>query len=144
MSTRAHYGKMRFCHMSFIWKTVILSIFFHNYPLGRPFQRQKFFFVTYVFSPKNFRIRLKKFCGTKYEKKSNKNTGWESRSTCMTRTLICAWNRLQSRICAPQGIPQLLCVCPPGRAPGGNTKHSGVHCVSSCFSSLLVLGPKFF
>jgi hypothetical protein len=25
---------------------------------------------------------------------------------------------------------------PPGRAPGGNTRHSGVHCVSSCFLSL--------
>ena len=35
------------------------------------------------------------------------------------------------------------CVCPPGRAPGGNTRHGRVHCVSSCFSSLLVLGLKF-
>ena len=35
-----------------------------------------------------------------------------------------------------------VCVS-PGR-PGGNTRHSGVHCVSSCFSSLLVLGPEIF
>ena len=35
-----------------------------------------------------------------------------------------------------QGIPELLRVCPPGRNPGGNTRRSGVHRVSSCFLSL--------
>ena len=33
-------------------------------------------------------------------------------------------------------------MCPPGRAPGGNTRHSRVHCVLSFFCSLLVLGQK--
>ena len=44
----------------------------------------------------------------------------------------------------PAGNTQLLYVCLPGRAPGGNTTHSGVHCVRSCFSSLLFLGPRIF
>jgi len=41
-------------------------------------------------------------------------------------------------------MTQLFCVCVPGRAPGGNTRHSRVRCVSSCFSSLLVLDRKYF
>ena len=47
-----------------------------------------------------------------------------------------------------QGIPELLRVCPPGRNPGGNTRRSGVHRVSSCFSfslfSYFIPAPFFF
>ena len=113
-------------------------------PQQRGRRELRYFFATWVFSPKKFHFCLKKILRGKIREQSDKNRGWESRTSCITRTLIFAWNRLQFRIHAPQGIPELLCVCPPRRAPGGNTRHRGVHCVSSCFCSLLVFGPEIF
>ena len=37
-----------------------------------------------------------------------------------------------------------VCVCLPGRAPGGNTRHSRVRCVSSFFFFSSCFGAKFF
>jgi len=68
------------------------------------------FFSNFFLRQGSFRLKklhfcLKKFCGTKIREQRDKNRGWDSRTTCITRTLIFAWNRLQFRIYAPQGIP---------------------------------------
>ena len=97
------------------------------------------------FRRKNYTFAEKKFCGTKYENKADKNKRVENRAQHASQGHLSALKTDCNSASMPRReIPELLCVCPPGEAPGGNTRHSGVHCVSSCFCSLLVLGPEIF
>ena len=111
----------------------------------------------WVFCPKNFNFANKKLRNgffspekkilrDKIQEERNKNRGRESRTTCITRTLIFAWNRLQSRIYAPQGIPELLCVCvsPREGPPEGILDIPEYIVCWVVFVLFLFWGPKFF
>ena len=90
----------------------------------------------WVFSPKNFQLRREKirgcFCRVFWCKKSTSRLArnMHHKDTYLRLKRDCNPTSVPRR----QGIPQLLRVSPPGRNPGGNTRRSGVHRASSCFS----------
>ena len=59
-------------------------------------------------------------------------------------TYLCLKQTPISHLCPAGNTTALVCVCLPGRAPGGNTRHSRVRCVSSFFFFSSCFGAKFF